>query len=617
MKNIILVFLLFALWQTSYAQLKVISGDVHIGGSSPTEKLTVNGAINLGTTANSNAGTIRYLSNVFEGYNGTAWVDLSSPSKWTLAGNNIYFNTGKVGIGGAPATAFEIKDNGSRMRFQRSSAIDGIVIGDSEQNFAIATRVQGAGATPINSYLFFNHSLGNFGVNTLSPTTDFHIQGDFRLTGGFYDSFVSTGSIGQILTSTITGTKWRNLSELGQWLESGSNLYTLGNVGIGTTTPFAKLDVNGDALISSIDIGKGNNELSDNTVFGVLAGTAITSGNYNTFIGKNTGIANTTGEKNTFFGRQAGYSNITGSDNVFIGHQAGYNETGSDKLYIDNSSTSTPLIGGDFATDEITVNGDLIVKSGEGISLPTAGNGIGFGSSDLSNETWKMEWGGNRELSYYRNDTNKVAGWVGVSTQGARFAMYQFSLRGTADNNPAYSFLQDGDTGLVRYDADEVGLVTGGVTRLICMADGDTGIGTDAPSEKLDVNGNARFRSIGSGTSSGALHYESDGTLTTNTSDIRLKKNITRIKSPIKKVQRLRGVKYSWKDSNDASRQIGLIAQEVEKVVPELVFTNPVDGYKGVHYDKVVALLIEAMKGQQIQIEALQKEVKRLLKKSR
>lgn len=612
MKKILLGVLFFAYMQISLAQLRVdANSQLHIGGTSPTERLDVNGAIRIGTTSNTNAGTIRYLSNVFEGYNGTDWVDLSSPSKWTLAGNNIYFNTGKVGIGGAPATAFEIKDNGSRMRFQRSSAIDGIVIGDSEQNFAIATRVQGASAIPINSYLFFNHSLGNFGVNTLSPTTDFHIQGDFRLTGGFYDSFVSTGSIGQILTSTITGTKWTNLSELGQWLESGSNLYTLGNVGIGTTTPFAKLDVNGDALISSIDIGKGNNELSDNTVFGVLAGTAITSGNYNTFIGKNTGIANTTGEKNTFFGRQAGYSNITGSDNVFIGHQAGYNETGSDKLYIDNSSTSTPLIGGDFATDEITVNGDLIVKSGEGINLPTAGNGIGFGAND----TWKMAWGGSTVLSYFRNSGNKVAEWVGVSSNAARFAMQQYSVRGTADNYPAYSFLQDGDTGLVLYDPNEVGLVTGGVTRLICMADGDTGIGTDAPSEKLDVNGNARFRSIGSGTSSGALHYESDGTLTTNTSDIRLKKNIKTLKNPLKKIQKLRGVKYNWKDENNPTRQIGLIAQEVETEFCELVFINPVDGFKGVHYDKVVAVLIEGMKAQQAQIEQLQKDIKKLKKR--
>ena len=119
MKKILLGVLFFAYLQISLGQLRVdANSQLHIGGTSPTERLDVNGAIRIGTTANTNAGTIRYLSNVFEGYNGTSWVDLSSPSKWTLTGNNIYFNTGKVGIGGAPATAFQIQDGGLRVRFQ-------------------------------------------------------------------------------------------------------------------------------------------------------------------------------------------------------------------------------------------------------------------------------------------------------------------------------------------------------------------------------------------------------------------------------------------------------------------------------------------------------------------
>ena len=48
-------------------------------------------------------------------------------------------------------------------------------------------------------------------------------------------------------------------------------------------------------------------------------------------------------------------------DNVFVGYQAGYNETGSNKLYIDNSNTSTPLIHGDFDTDKVTINGNMTV----------------------------------------------------------------------------------------------------------------------------------------------------------------------------------------------------------------------------------------------------------------
>jgi hypothetical protein len=59
-------------------------------------------------------------------------------------------------------------------------------------------------------------------------------------------------------------------------------------------------------------------------------------------------------------------------------------------------------------------------------------------------------------------------------------------------------------------------------------------------------------------------------------------------------------------------RTFGFVAQEVEKVIPEIVQTeNTSEGYKSVQYDKVVALLVEAMKEQQKQIEQLKKEVKR------
>ena len=61
----------------------------------------------------------------------------------------------------------------------------------------------------------------------------------------------------------------------------------------------------------------------------------------------------------------------------------------------------------------------------------------------------------------------------------------------------------------------------------------------------------------------------------------------------------------------DDDRHIGIIAQEMEKVFPELVNTNE-DGYKAVAYDKLTAVLLEAVKEQQDQIETLQKRIKRL-----
>jgi hypothetical protein len=115
---------------------------------------------------------------------------------------------------------------------------------------------------------------------------------------------------------------------------------------------------------------------SYNTAFGNAALNANTTGTYNNAHGKNSLFKNTTGSYNTAYGDAALYTtttgnyntalgsaagglNSTGSGNVFIGYTAGYNETGSNKLYIDNSDTSSPLIYGDFATNAVTINGNL------------------------------------------------------------------------------------------------------------------------------------------------------------------------------------------------------------------------------------------------------------------
>ena len=102
------------------------------------------------------------------------------------------------------------------------------------------------------------------------------------------------------------------------------------------------------------------------------------------------------------------------------------------------------------------------------------------------------------------------------------------------------------------------------------------------------------------------------GTLTLTSlvapSDERYKKNIQQLEQSLDKVTHLTGVSYEWKTEEygdrgfKEGRQIGLIAQEVEKVFPELVQTDS-DGYKGVAYDKLVPVLIEAVKEQQKEIK--------------
>ena len=103
---------------------------------------------------------------------------------------------------------------------------------------------------------------------------------------------------------------------------------------------------------------------------------------------------------------------------------------------------------------------------------------------------------------------------------------------------------------------------------------------------------------------------------TVTNSDRRLKTDISTIESASEKVSKLRGVEYTWDYGKlKGKRDIGLIAQEVEEVIPEVVTDGELlDGTeaKRVDYGKLVGLLIEANKEQQTQIQSLIKEVEEL-----
>ena len=93
-----------------------------------------------------------------------------------------------------------------------------------------------------------------------------------------------------------------------------------------------------------------------------------------------------------------------------------------------------------------------------------------------------------------------------------------------------------------------------------------------------------------------------------STSDERLKDNIELISNPIEKVQQLRGVEFDWNDNSlfKAGRHdYGVIAQDVQKVLPELVKESHT-GYLSVDYDKIIGLLIEVVKEQEKRIKNLE-----------
>ena len=97
---------------------------------------------------------------------------------------------------------------------------------------------------------------------------------------------------------------------------------------------------------------------SDNTAVGVSSAYNNENGSENTALGVEALYSNTSSNGNTSVGFQSGYSTI-GTGNVFLGYRAGYHEQSSNSLYIDNDSTRSPLIYGDFAEDEVGIHGRL------------------------------------------------------------------------------------------------------------------------------------------------------------------------------------------------------------------------------------------------------------------
>jgi len=124
-------------------------------------------------------------------------------------------------------------------------------------------------------------------------------------------------------------------------------------------------------------------------------------------------------------------------------------------------------------------------------------------------------------------------------------------------------------------------------TPFVIDYDGRVGIGvTGTPTEKLEVVGNVK-----------ATNFLSS-------SDERLKKDIKKIENALEKIDQLEGISFKWKETGKES--IGLIAQNVEGVLPELVSEDN-EGLKSIQYGNIVAVLIEAVKEQQKQIDELKK----------
>lgn len=420
--------------------------------------------------------------------------------------------------------------------------------------------------TGINSGRF--NTIGNYnnfsGVNagysntTGSNNSFFGVNAGYANTIGVFNTFLGTNS-GRFNTTARYGTF------------------------IGRRAGFSNTTGEYNSFIGA-NAGYNNTTGTSNNFVGVNAGYANTTGSSNSVFGTNAGRFNTAGSGNTFLGHLSGY-NATGSSNVFIGYGAGYNETGNNKLYIDNSTTATPLIEGDFSANALTLNGTVGVNGHipTGSAIPTdiklyvngrfsqrvAGSLGGFGSGDR----WSSL--GNSFIPGVATPTI-----YGMFNQGFGASFISGSKSGA--NNLV------GFTGN-RLDFDVISMSGPTTTVMSILNGGNVGIGFTNPQYKLDINGDIRV--VGSYIGS----------------DKRYKENIKGIENAMDKINALDGVTYDFKAGEingynfktiTDKKQIGFIAQDVKKVLPELVDADE-NNYLSVNYVAIIPVLVEAIKEQQ------------------
>lgn len=295
-------------------------------------------------------------------------------------------------------------------------------------------------------------------------------------------------------------------------------------------------------------------------------------------------------------------------------------------LYAEASSTSGTTYG--MYAKSASTSGYGVYSEGKTAFRGTTNQDLGYGIYVTCTNTTGTTRGVYSSVSspngfsgYFAGGRFFVNGNVGIGTVSPTVPLQVQSEGASTDivnikNSSNYlcriRHNSNGSGGLYLYNGSNVNTIFlyGDGTSFINS--GNLGIGTTAPSQLLDVNGGARVRGMTTGVVAGTVYRTTDGTLITGASDIRLKENIQPLQNSLSKVMQLKGVSFNWKADATKKRSIGFIAQDFEKVIPELVFTNNNDGYKGINYAEVTAVLAEAMKELNEKNELLQQENRQL-----
>ena len=372
-----------------------------------------------------------------------------------------------------------------------------------------------------------------------------------------------------------------------------------GNVGIGTTSPGSTLHVHKASGPTYLRIS--DEAAANGLEFGYENGGFTNASIYNRY-SSNAASAISFGFGTPSSGNVV--ATMLQSGNVGIGT----NSPDTD-FHLERTSNCTMQVeaGGSNQTS-------LILRSG-GLRTNTDTSRIWFQGGSNTQALIEAQSGGSSaigSLAFHTNDGTSLTERMRISSVGdvgigvapnANFKTYIYD--NTSDANAwVMNVYQDGAAGNgVRIDVDSTDTTdfilqcgaNGGSTEVLnVMADGQVGIMDTTPSYPLDVTGTIRA-------TSDVIAY----------SDERVKDNIETIENPLDKIKELRGVSYNRNDIEDKSKKIGVIAQEVEKILPEVVEQDD-EGKYSVAYGNMVGLLIESVKEQQKQIEELKSEIQEL-----
>jgi len=394
------------------------------------------------------------------------------------------------------------------------------------------------------------------------------------------------------------------LSSDGNAIAFGEDIDITGNITLSGTVD--GVDVN--LLKTSFDTLEGKTLVSSSAQ--ITDGSGLVSGSIQVDVEQTTNFtAFSSSIASTFAGLSSNYADLVGIPSGIV--------SGSDQLtgsLMDLSTDQT--IGGTKTFNNIVVNGTgsfAYLESTQGSAKI-----IGDAFIVLNNDTPTQRYAG---VSVYDSGSAGVTASLQFDGQENDW-FYQYSDDGgvTVDHGvvlfgpeyatqgsptyPTNNTIQKGNGGHHLLDSN---ITDDGSTITLSSATTVTGVTTISNSTASTSTTTGALKVTG-GVGVGGDIFAGADIVAYASSDERLKDNVELISDPIGKVQSLKGVTWEWNDNaSEAAKQspnLGVIAQDVEKVLPQLVHDRE-NGYKGVDYAKLTGLLIEAIKEQQKQIDDL------------